>query len=89
MLLTLVFAVYLLINLAALFTYGADKAAAKQHRWRTRESVLLALSMFGGAFGGLLAMFLFRHKTRKIKFWAVNLVGAAAHLMLIGWFAQF
>jgi uncharacterized membrane protein YsdA (DUF1294 family) len=76
-------AFYLIINIATLVVYGADKAAAKLHRWRTRESVLLGLSLAGGAFCGLLAMLLFHHKTRKALFWVVNLLAAAAHLILI------
>ena len=83
-LLIVALSLYLILNLAALAMYGADKAAAQQRRWRTRESVLLTLSLMGGAFGGLLAMLLFHHKTRKPAFWAANLLGAAGHLYLIG-----
>ena len=80
---TLGLAYYLIINLVTFAVYGWDKLAAVQGRWRTRESVLLTLSAIGGAFGGLLAMILFHHKTRKTIFWVVNLVACAVHLYLI------
>lgn len=76
-------AYYLIINIAAFTIYGYDKFSAKRGGWRTPESVLLGLSLLGGAFGGILAMILFHHKTRHTVFWVVNLVGCAVHLYLI------
>lgn len=75
---------YLLLNMATLIVYVTDKFAARARRRRTRESTLLTLSVLGGAFGGLAAMLVFRHKTRKPIFWAANLLAAAGHLYLIG-----
>ena len=63
------------ISLIAFCFYGADKRAAIKGRWRVPERVLLCLSFFGGAAGGILGMLLFRHKTRKAAFIFVNLVG--------------
>jgi len=80
---SLALAYYLIINIAAFIIYGYDKFSAKRGGWRTPESVLLGLSLLGGAFGGLLAMLLFRHKTRHTVFWIVNLAGCAVHLYLI------
>ncbi len=79
----LALAYYLIINIVTFTVYWADKRAAIRGSWRTRESVLLILSLLGGAFGGLLAMNLFHHKTRKPAFWIVNLIGCALHLYLI------
>ena len=63
------FGIYiLLINLGTFFLFAADKWKAVHHRWRIQESVLIGFSALGGAFGGLLAMRLFRHKTKKPKF---------------------
>ncbi len=80
---SLALAYYLIINIAAFIIYGYDKFSAKRGGWRTPESVLLGLSLLGGAFGGLLAMILFHHKTRHTVFWIVNLFGCAVHLYLI------
>lgn len=71
---------YLLpIGLITLFLYGADKGRARRGAWRIPERVLLCASLFGGAWGGLIAMHLFRHKTRKWYFTAVNVSGVLLH----------
>ena len=63
------------LSLAAFIAYGADKSKARRGAWRIPEKVLLGLSFFGGAAGGLCGMLLFRHKTRHWYFWAVNVLG--------------
>lgn len=63
------------MSLIALITYGADKLKARAGAWRIPEKVLLLLSFFGGAVGGILGMVLFRHKTRHWYFWFVNVIG--------------
>lgn len=65
------------VSLAAFIFYGADKSKAKRGAWRIPEKVLLGLSFFGGAAGGILGMLAFRHKTRHWYFWAVNVLGLA------------
>ena len=58
----------LVINALALMLYGIDKRRAKKNRWRISEAVLLSAAFFGGSFGALLGMHLFRHKTNHRKF---------------------
>lgn len=48
--------------------FAYDKWQAEHGGWRVRESVLLMLSLLGGALGGLLAMHLVWHKTRAYYF---------------------
>ena len=44
--------VYLLIvNVATIAVYGADKRRAKQRRWRVPEKTLFLLAIVGGSFG--------------------------------------
>lgn len=70
--------------------YGADKSKAKRGKWRIAEKVLLGFSFFGGAVGGVLAMLVFRHKTRHWYFWAVNLLGLVWQIgLVIFWAAAF
>ena len=65
----LAFLAYLLImNLAAFIAYGIDKSRAQNARRRTPEKTLIGLAGAGGALGALIGMFVFHHKTRKIKF---------------------
>ena len=72
---------YAAMNIAAFLGFGYDKRNALRDTWRVSESMLLALAFFG-PFGALAAMRLFRHKTRKVKFYLVPLF-AASHLVII------
>ena len=73
------FLIYLLIlfliGLVNFCLYASDKMRAKNGLWRIPESVLLSVSFFGGAIGGLCAMKLVRHKTKHWYFTAVNVLG--------------
>lgn len=57
-----------IVSIIAFIAYGADKMKAIKGRYRTPEITLLALALFGGAFGAFLGMCLFRHKTKHLKF---------------------
>lgn len=82
--LNIIFAYYIIINIVALLIYGWDKLAAKQGWWRVPEHTLLFLSLIGGALGGLLGMLIWHHKTRKAKFWAVQILALILHIFV--WF---
>lgn len=56
------------MNLVALILMGADKKRAQRHRWRIPEATLLAVAALGGAGGAWLGMYLFRHKTKHLRF---------------------
>ena len=47
---------------------GIDKALAKRGAWRVPERTLFTLALFGGALGGIIGMYFFRHKTRHASF---------------------
>ena len=57
-----------LMSLAAFAAFGAYKRFAAKKMRRIPERTLLLLCLLMGAAGGLLAMGLFRHKTRQPKF---------------------
>lgn len=57
-----------IINLITFVAFAVDKIAAIERKSRIRIVTLLALSFFGGSIGGLIAMYLLRHKTRKDYF---------------------
>lgn len=63
-------ALYLLFiyNLLVFLTYGFDKFQARRDGRRTPEATLLWLTALAGGPGALVAMQVFRHKTRKFKF---------------------
>ncbi len=56
------------INAAAYIAFGLDKYFARTGRWRISESTLLLLTFLGGSPGALIAIRLFRHKTKKQPF---------------------
>ncbi|MDG6223103.1 MAG: DUF1294 domain-containing protein [Candidatus Bathyarchaeota archaeon] len=60
------------LNVISLITFGVDKLKSMSKRWRIPESHLLLVAFFG-PFGAYVAMLLFRHKIRKIKFLLVPL----------------
>lgn len=61
--------IYLLvINVVTFVMFGIDKWKAVHGQWRIKIVTLLGLSFLGGAVGGLLAMYTFRHKTQKAYF---------------------
>ena len=60
-----------------------DKERAKKKEWRISEKTLLTLGFFGGAIGGVLGMYLFRHKTRKNAFAFSFPLLAAVHIYIL------
>ena len=74
---------YAVINIIAFFMFGSDKRKAKNSEWRISESSLIFVSFAGGAFGSLLGMQVFHHKTRKVKFQVLIPFMVIIHLALI------
>ena len=61
--------IYLFIlNFITFIVFGLDKLKAKKHKWRIKVSTLLGLCFLGGSLGGLIGMYTFRHKTKKMQF---------------------
>ena len=58
----------LLVNAVAFILMLADKIKAKKNLWRIRESTLMLSAALGGSLGATIGMYLFRHKTRHLKF---------------------
>ncbi|MBP9828041.1 DUF1294 domain-containing protein [Patescibacteria group bacterium] len=76
------------INLFAFALFGADKLFAVLHWRRIRERTLIGVALAGGCLGGLLGMYLFRHKTKKTSFQlplALGILVEVAVLTLIFW----
>lgn len=65
---TALYAYWLIINIVTFCAFALDKYRAVRGLWRISEATLLGLSLGGGALGGCVAMYLFRHKTRKARF---------------------
>jgi uncharacterized membrane protein YsdA (DUF1294 family) len=83
MLLYVYAAFLLLMSLVTFAFYAADKHKARRGAYRTPERVLLSLSFFGGAIGGLAAMHIVRHKTKHWYFVVVNWLGFVLQMVLL------
>ena len=74
-----------LSNAISFALFGADKKRAVRHAWRIPEAVLLlSAASFGGA-GAILGSFIFRHKTRKMKFLVLLPICAVIQAILSSW----
>lgn len=58
----------IIINASGFFLMLADKQKARRGAWRIPEATLMWTAILGGSIGSLLGMYLFRHKTRHLKF---------------------
>lgn len=68
MLLQIMTAYLVLVNAAAFLLMLVDKQKARKGAWRIPEATLLAVAALGGSIGAIAGMYIFRHKTRHLKF---------------------
>ena len=79
--------VYLtIINAVSMLLMLIDKINAKHHLWRIPEKILLGVSFIGGSLGGLIGMYLFRHKTKHIRFFIGIPLMLIVHIVLLYYF---
>ncbi len=82
---------FVMINFITFTAFGVDKYHAVKGRARIRIVTLLGLAFAGGSLGGLLAMYLFRHKTLQNYFTAgiplmiVMQLAVIFYIMNAGW----
>lgn len=83
--------VYGVMSLASVAMYGWDKRQAIRNRWRTRERTLLAIDLFSGWPGGLIAQRLWRHKNQKapyqLLYWLMVSVNTGLLAVWVYWHA--
>ena len=71
---------YLIMGGVEFVVFWIDKNAAVAGRRRIPEFTLWLLSAVGGIWGGWIAMFLVRHKIRKMSFCFAMAVISAIHI---------
>ena len=76
---------YLCLNLFSFAAMAWDKSLAKSRCQRIPERALLLLDFLGGSLGGMIAMYLFRHKTLHLKFRVLPVLFLLLHLALLLW----
>lgn len=79
----LIYLYLLLINLITFTAFGIDKYKAKKRSWRIPEANLLMLSFLGGALGGIIGMYSFKHKTQKLKFTIIMPIMLILHIYFL------
>lgn len=67
------------INILSFICYGIDKKMAIAKKWRISERTFFYISFLGGCLGSLIGMIVFRHKTKKTKFYIWHII------MIIMW----
>lgn len=76
----------IILNLFTMAIMLFDKYSAMNHLRRIPERRLMLFSILGGSAGMLVSMFLFHHKTRKLKFRLGVPLILLAQLGLYGYF---
>lgn len=62
-------AIYLIIiNVIGFLAMLIDKKKAQKGAWRIPEKTLFIITLLGGGVGTIAGMYIFRHKTKKLKF---------------------
>jgi uncharacterized membrane protein YsdA (DUF1294 family)/cold shock CspA family protein len=78
--------IYLAASLVAFTAYALDKSAARNDRWRTKESTLHLFALAGGWPGALAAQRLLRHKSSKQSFQFAFWVTVILNCCILAWF---
>ena len=59
---------FAIMNFLGFLLMGVDKRRARNGAWRIPERNLLGVALLGGGIGSLVGMYVFRHKTKHLKF---------------------
>lgn len=74
---------YLAVSAFTAWAFAYDKHQARGGGRRVPERTLHTLTIIGGAAGALIAMELYRHKTKHLGFWVIGWAALALHLVLV------
>lgn len=75
--------IYVAMGSLAVWLYSRDKKAAQRGSWRISEARLIAVDLFGGVIGGLLAQQRFAHKKSKTSFQLRTFVVVVLHTIFL------
>ena len=79
-------AIYLaIINIIGFLAMWLDKRKAKKGVWRISEQTLFYITLLGGGFGTIAGMYMFRHKTKKLRFTIGLPVILVSEIVLFGY----
>ena len=78
-------ALYITMSILTFIIYAKDKSAARSDSWRTPESTLHTLSLFGGWPGATIAQSFLRHKSNKTSFKVTHWITVIANCGGLYW----
>lgn len=78
----------IIINILAFIMFGYDKKKAIKKEYRISESTLIYMTLLSGGIGSILAMKIYKHKTKKKKFWIIAIISFIIWLKII-WLIYF
>lgn len=78
-------AFYAAMSTITFIIYAKDKSAARSDAWRTPESTLHTLSIFGGWPGATIAQSFLRHKSKKLSFKVTHWLTIVANCSIMYW----
>ena len=73
---------FIIMSLITLFLYKIDKRKAKKNKYRISEKTLLIMPWFLGSMGGILGLYLVRHKTKHLYFVLNNILSFLIHVLI-------
>ena len=71
------------MSFITLILYIVDKNRAINNKWRIKESVLLLMPWLFGSLGGVLGLYIIRHKTKHMYFKVNNIFALTIHIIII------
>ena len=74
---------FIIINVLEFILMGIDKLLSIKKLYRIPEIVLLIVPFIGGSIGGILGMYIFKHKTKKIKFKLLFIMSLIVNILYI------
>ena len=74
---------FIIINILEFILMGIDKLLSIKKLYRIPEIVLLIVPFIGGSIGGILGMYTFKHKTKKIKFKLLFIMSLIVNILYI------
>lgn len=74
---------FIVMSIIAFSLMGTDKRRAIKRAWRIPEKTLFIITFIGGGIGSCLGMYVFRHKSRHLKFMILLPLAAIIDLLII------
>lgn len=79
----------MVINMVTFLLFGLDKRRARKKQYRIPEKILLVAAAGGGSVGAFTGMYMFRHKTKHVKFYMGIPLLIMIHILAVLYFWRY